>query len=334
MANPMIPPDYAPNFLARYGWEDAQIVPLAGDASFRRYFRVLKGTECAVLMDAPPPHEDPRPFIAIADWLHSAGLVPPRILAADLEHGMVLLEDLGDVRMRETVDANPARERELYEIAVDVLVHLHRQTPMNGLPPHGLSEWLNELDLFIDWYGPAVGLENLDRDSWRSAWTKVLEPVANDELGPVVVLRDYHAENVMLVDGQKGIAHFGLLDFQDALAGHPAYDLVSILEDARRDVPAPVERSMLDRYIAETNADDRLERAYWALAAQRNTRILGVFCRLWKRDGKPHYRTFQPRMWGLLDRDLAQPGLEPVKKWFDANVPAETRIAFWESELA
>lgn len=334
MAASMIPPEHTPSFLASCGWEGAEVVPLAGDASFRRYFRVVRGEDRAVLMDAPPPHEDPRPFVAMATWLENAGLVAPRILGADLERGLLLLDDLGDVRMRETVDEDPSRERELYEIAVDVLVHLHRQTPMAGLPPHGLTEWLTELDLFIDWYGPAVGLDNLDRDGWRAAWTEVLAPVADDGLGPVVVLRDYHAENVMLVAGKRGIAHFGLLDFQDALAGHPAYDLVSILEDARRDVSPQIERVMIDRYKAATDADARFERAYWTLAAQRNARILGVFCRLWKRDGKAHYKQFQPRMWGLMERDLAQPGLEPVKAWFDANVRAAKRTAIWESELA
>jgi aminoglycoside/choline kinase family phosphotransferase len=205
---------------------------------------------------------------------------------------------------------------------------------MEGLPKHGLAEWLNEIQLFPDWYLPAVGLEDIDLEGWDVAWRQVLEPVANDGLGQVTVLRDYHAENVMLVDGRGGIERFGLLDFQDALAGHPAYDLVSVLEDARRDVPPELEREMIDRYLAQTGADERFERAYWALAAQRNTRILGVFCRLWKRDGKDRYKAFQPRMWGLLERDLAQPGLEPVRHWFDSNVPVSARSAAWEEEAA
>jgi aminoglycoside/choline kinase family phosphotransferase len=145
----------------------------------------------------------------------------------------------------------------------------------------------------------------------------------------VTVLRDYHAENVMLVEGREGVAHFGLLDFQDALAGHPAYDLASVLEDARRDVPQEIERAMIDRYIAAMGEGQTFERAYWALAAQRNTRILGVFTRLWKRDDKPHYRAFQPRMWGLVERDLAKPGLEPVRDWFDAHVPQSARAEAW-----
>jgi aminoglycoside/choline kinase family phosphotransferase len=134
----------------------------------------------------------------------------------------------------------------------------------------------------------------------------------------------------MLLDGKGGIERFGLLDFQDALAGHPTYDLVSVLEDARRDVPPELEREMIDRYKLKSGADERFEPAYWALAAQRNTRILGVFCRLWKRDGKDRYKAFQPRMWGLLERDLAMPGLKPVRDWFDANVPSSFRSAAWQ----
>ena len=329
MASTMIPPAHAPQFHASCGWEGAEILPLAGDASFRRYFRVVHGDRTAVLMDAPPEHEDVRPFVAVAEWLAQAGLTAPEILARDLERGLLLLGDFGDWRLRECLDNDPARERELYELATDVLVHLHQHDPMPGLAPHGLDQWLEELRLFTDWYCPAVGLA-IDSAGYRAAWTKVLEPVAADGLGPVTVLRDYHAENVMLVRDREGVAHFGLLDFQDALAGHPAYDLASVLEDARRDVTIEIERMMLDRYIAATGNAETFERAYWALAAQRNTRILGVFTRLWKRDNKPHYTQFQPRMWGLLERDLAQPGLEPVRDWFDANVGPEHRIAPWK----
>src|SRR3982751_3914157 len=300
MASTMKPPAHAPEFLASCGWQGAQVVPLAGDASFRRYFRVLDGNRTAVLMDAPPPHEDPRPFIAVAEWLASVGLSAPHILARDLDRGLLLLADFGDWRLREILAEDPARERELCALAADVLIHLHQHAPMSGLKPHGLDQWLEELKLFTDWYCPAVGLK-VDADGYRDAWTKVLAPVAGDGLAPVTVLRDYHAENVMLVEGREGVAHFGLLDFQDALAGHPAYDLASVLEDARRDVPPQIERAMIDRYLGSTGTGETLERAYWALAAQRNTRILGVFTRLWKRDNKPGYRRFQPRMWGLLE---------------------------------
>lgn len=326
---PMKPPPYAPEFLAASGWAGAEILPLAGDASFRRYFRVVNGNRTAVLMDAPPPHEDPRPFIAVSEWLLSRGLTAPEILARDLDKGLLLLADFGSTRLRETVDADPAREGELYELATDVLVHLHEHPPMKGLPAHGLDQWLGELKLFTDWYCPAVDAE-VDAQAYQRAWREVLEPVGRDGLGPVTVLRDYHAENIMLVEGRDGVGYFGLLDFQDALAGHPAYDLASVLEDARRDVSPEIEQAMIERYVAATGHGEAFERAYWALAAQRNTRILGVFTRLWKRDDKPHYRQFQPRMWGLLERDLAQPNLKPVRDWFDANIPPEHRREPWK----
>ena len=329
MAVPMSPPAHAHDFLASCGWRGAQILPLAGDASFRRYFRVVDGERSAVLMDAPPPHENPRPFIAVAEWLSGRGLSAPEILARDLDKGLLLLADFGSARLRETLDDDPRRERELYELATDVLIHLHQHPPMPGLPAHGLDQWLEELQLFTDWYCPAVGLD-VDVDGYRAAWTKVLAPVAADGLGPVTVLRDYHAENIMLVEGRDGVRHFGLLDFQDALAGHPAYDLASVLEDARRDVPEAIERAMIDRYAASAGRRAEFERAYWALAAQRNTRILGVFTRLWKRDNKPDYRRFQPRMWGLLERDLDRPQLAPVREWFAANVAEEQRREPWK----
>jgi aminoglycoside/choline kinase family phosphotransferase len=324
----MTPPEHAREFLAQCGWEGAVIEPLAGDASFRRYFRVTDGNRSAVLMDAPPPLEDVRPFVRVAEWLVSVGLSAPEIIGRDLDRGLLLLDDFGTWRLREVADEDPRRERDLYELATDVLVHLHRHPPMPGLPVHGLDQWLEELALFTEWYCPAVGL-SVDADDYRAAWTKVLKPVSRDGLGPVTVLRDYHAENVMLVSGREGVRHFGLLDFQDALSGHPAYDLASVLEDARRDVPPEIERAMIDRYVEATASPPEFERAYWVLAAQRNTRILGVFTRLWKRDDKPHYTAFQPRMWGLLERDLARPELEPVRNWFDRNVGPEHRAAPW-----
>jgi aminoglycoside/choline kinase family phosphotransferase len=323
----MAPPVAAPDFLASAGWGGARIYPLAGDASFRRYFRVVDGDRVAVLMDAPPPHEDPRPFIHIAEYLAGIGLSAPRIFARDLDHGLLLIEDFGSDRMREAVDADPSCETTVYTGVVDVLIELHRHAPPAGLKPHGLDHWLSEVTLFTDWYGPALGLE-LNQQSFVDAWRAVLEPI--DALGQSVTqLRDYHAENIMLIDGEDGIRRYGLLDFQDALIGHPAYDLVSMLQDARRDVSPAIERAELDRYMAVTGQAPEFAAAYWALGAQRNTRILGVFVRLWKRDNKLHYRQFQPRMWGLLERDLAQPSLAPVKAWFDAHVPPAARAEWW-----
>jgi aminoglycoside/choline kinase family phosphotransferase len=185
-----------------------------------------------------------------------------------------------------------------------------------------------EADLLVDWYVPALGL-SVDREGWAAAWESVLAPLLDQP--PVTVLRDYHAENVMLRDGRTGLDALGLLDFQDALAGHPAYDLVSMLQDARRDVSGTIEAEMMQHYAAAAALPDRaaFDAAYAALGAQRNAKILGIFTRLWKRDGKPRYLSFQPRVWGYLERDLAHPALAPVSRWFDANLPADARAAAW-----
>ncbi len=313
----MIPPAGAAAFLADHDWDGA-IVPLSGDASFRRYFRVASRGRSAILMDAPPPHEDPRPFLAVADWLGARGFAAPAIHAADPAQGLVLLEDFGDARMREAIDERPADTIALYEAAVDVLIALRDQPP-GPFPPYDSAALQRETALFVDWYCPAVGID-ADVEGYRAAWDAVLDhAIAAD---PVTVLRDYHAENLMLVGADRAL---GLLDFQDALVGHPAYDLVSLLQDARRDVEEDTERAMLDHYRAATGVGDDFMRAYHVLGAQRNAKIIGIFTRLWKRDGKPRYPTLCPRVWTYLERDLAQPVLEPVAAWFDANVPRAQR---------
>ncbi len=318
MAIDMNPPAAAPAFLSDIGWAQAQILPLAGDASFRRYFRIIDHDRSAILMDAPPPHEDPRPFIDIARWLTGKGFAAPEILGEDLEQGLVLLQDFGDARMRETVDAAPESELRLYEAAVDLLVRLHRHEAA-PVRPYNDAEYHREAALLTEWYCPVLGIE-ADIAGYRAAWEEVLTPVR--EATPVTVLRDYHAENIMLIEGSETL---GLLDFQDALAGHPAYDLVSLLQDARRDVPADLETAMLDRYRRITGAGDAFDIAYHVLGAQRNAKIVGIFTRLWQRDGKPRYPALCPRVWRYLDRDLSHPALKPVAEWFDANIPAHLR---------
>jgi hypothetical protein len=328
MAAPMIPPAAAPDFLASHGWGGAEIRPLAGDASFRRYFRVHRGGETAVLMDAPPEHEDIGPFLSVAGHLLDRGFAPPRPLAVDRERGLLLLEDFGDERVGPYLARVPEREREVYETAVDILARLAAQPAPAGLPPYDGDAMAREVRLFTDWYAPALGLE-VDEASWlpawREAWADVLRVVETD---PVLVLRDYHADNLMVLDGRDEL---GLLDFQDALAGHPAYDLVSLLQDARRDVVPALEEEMIARFVVAAKvADPALFRAHYeVLGAQRNTKILGIFTRLWKRDGKPHYLSLQPRVWGYLERNLAHPATAPLKAWFEANVPDESRAAAW-----
>jgi len=313
----MTPPPGAASFLAAHGWAGSNILPLAGDASFRRYFRVVGQGGSAVLMDAPPPHEDPRAFVVIAAWLLDRGFAAPRVLASDLEAGLVLLEDFGDRRLREAADADPGAVQTFYELAIDLLIDLHRH-PAGTPEAYDRDTLQREAALFVEWYCPALGLD-VDLAGYTVAWDKVLDRAAPSN--PVTVLRDYHAENLMLL----GENRLGLLDFQDALAGHPAYDLVSLLQDARRDVESQLEQAMLAHYLAETGAGDDFMAAYHVLGAQRNAKILGIFTRLWRRDAKPHYAALCPRVWAYLERDLSEPVLAPVAAWFDENVPPELR---------
>ena len=333
MASPMIPPPAAPEFLAAHGWAGAEIRPLAGDASFRRYFRVHLGYKTAVLMDAPPEYEDIGPFLAVADHLLDRGFLPPRPLAIDRKKGLLLLEDFGDDRVGPLLLREPGRERAIYESAVDTLVALGRDPAPCDIPPYDDAAMAREVALLPEYYAPAVGLE-VDQagffEAWRQVWEDVLTAV---ERFPVLVLRDYHADNLMALPGRREL---GLLDFQDALAGHPAYDLVSLLQDARRDVAPALEEAMFEHYCAAAGIAeaDPFRGHYEILGAQRNTKILGIFTRLWKRDGKPHYLPLQPRVWGYLERNLAHPALGPVREWFDRNVPADKRAAAWTRDAA
>ena len=324
----MIPPSAAPAFLAANGWEGAEIRPLAGDASFRRYFRVHRGGQTAVLMDAPPEYEDVTHFLRVCGHLLDRGFLPPRPLAVDRQLGLLLLEDFGDDRVGPLLVGEPQREREIYESAVDTLARMASEPAPDDIGRYDERAMTREVALFPDWYAPAVSIE-VDEDSYYQAWNQAWADVLADvESNPVMVLRDYHADNLMVLPGRREL---GLLDFQDALAGHPAYDLVSLLQDARRDVALELEQDMLERYVSALNIEDRerFRAHYEILGAQRNTKILGIFTRLWKRDGKPHYLALQPRVWGYMERNLGHPALAPVKAWFDANVPQDKRAAAW-----
>ncbi|WP_067736433.1 aminoglycoside phosphotransferase family protein [Novosphingobium naphthalenivorans] len=318
-----LPADLAP-FLAHAGWEGAAVEPLPGDASFRRYFRIRKlSGETAMLMDAPPPKEDPGPFLRAARWLDANGMRAPRILAEDPPRGLVLLEDFGPARMRDYLDQWPDDEEAIYKAAVNALVHLH-DLPPGPFLDYSMIEYQREARLFIDWYCTAQNLY-VDVNGFTAAWEKVLSDLLPRQRPGITVLRDYHAENIMLLGS---LEKQGLLDFQDALVGHPAYDLVSLLQDARRDVSPELEARMIEHYMRATLVEPELFVADYArLGAQRNTKIIGIFVRLWRRDGKPRYLDMIPRVWALLERDLAHPALAPVAAWFDANIPADLRAA-------
>jgi aminoglycoside/choline kinase family phosphotransferase len=307
------------DFLERAGWGGAAIEPLAGDASFRRYFRIRGDGRSAMLMDAPPPHEDPGPFLDVGTWLNEQGHRAPEIYAERRAAGLVLLEDFGHERMRDWLDDNPAEEQATYARAIDALVALHASPP-GPFAPYDMDVYQREAGLFVEWWCPAAGLE-VDVAGYAAAWDEALRPLLPRQIPGVTVLRDYHAENIMLLEGGAQ----GLIDFQDALVGHPAYDLVSLLQDARRDVSPALERAMLDRYIAAVDADPEFEADYARLGAQRNAKIVGIFARLWQRDGKPRYLPMIPRVWQAMERDLAHPALAPVAAWFDTHIPADIR---------
>jgi aminoglycoside/choline kinase family phosphotransferase len=313
-------------FVAHAGWEGADIDPLPGDASFRRYFRLTRaGRGTAMLMHAPPPHEDPAPFLHVAHWLNAHGMRGPAILAEDAAKGWVLTEDFGNDRMRDWLDLNPADERAAYEAAVEALAALHRLPP-GPFPAYDMAVYAREAALLTEWYCPAHGLA-VDAAGYAAAWDEALAPLLVRQKPGVTVLRDYHAENIMLLGG-KATAPQGLIDFQDALVGHPAYDLVSLLQDARRDVPEALEAAMLTHYCAAAGISDGDFLADYArLGAQRNAKIVGIFTRLDRRDGKPKYLAMIPRVWAAMERDLAHPALAPVARWFDANIPADLRAA-------
>jgi hypothetical protein len=317
----MIPPATAPAFLAANGWGGATIAPLAGDASFRRYFRVRLNGNTAVLMDAPPHLEDSRPFLAVGKHLDTLGFSAPQPLAADLDAGLVLLEDFGDARVNPVLAADQSGEARVYETAVDILAALHEH-PAADVAPYDTPELLREARLFPDWYLPAVGIAEAPGydAAWAPLWPAVLTAPR------VLTLRDYHADNLMILD-RPGLRGLGLLDYQDALAGHPAYDLASLLQDIRRIVSPELEAAMIDRYLAARPETDAaaFRTAYDILGTQRNIKILGIFTRLYVRDGKASYPAFHPRLWELVTHNLTQPALAPVAEWFAANVPATAR---------
>lgn len=321
--NPRDLPDGLHDFLDTAGWSDARIDVIPGDASFRRYFRLHRSGESAMLMHAPPPTEDPAPFLDVAAWLTAHGQRAPAIYASDAAKGWVQLEDFGNDRMRDWLDLNPTAERAAYTAAIDALVDLHRHEA-GPFAPYDMATYLREVNLLTQWYAPAQDL-TVDEVGYEAAWRAVLAPLIERQGKGVTVLRDYHAENIMLLNG-KPDAPQGLIDFQDALAGHRAYDLVSLLQDARRDVDQDFAAQMIDYYQAQRGEEDPFFLDdYAVLGAQRNAKIVGIFVRLCQRDGKARYLDMIPRVWALLEADLKNPALAPVAAWFDANIPAELR---------
>ncbi len=332
--------DLIQQLLVAAGLDGADQSPLAGDASFRTYERIEKGARKAVLMNAPPPAEDVRPFVAIGHLLCEFGLSAPQIFAGDCDAGLLLLEDLGDDLFFDIIGDVP--EIELYTAAVDLLSDLQSRPVKSEvsapfdvtyrIPDYSDNLLMGELRLLTDWYCPlALGSDLLPATiaEFEAIWRELLP--LTDTGDRVLVLRDYHAQNLIWLPERDANRRVGLLDFQDAVIGPRAYDLVSLLEDARRDVSPETVSAMIEHYCArqlEASADFDRQRfldAYAILGAQRNTKIIGIFTRLYSRDGKAQYLDLIPRVWKLLEFDLMHPKLYAYKAWLDEVLPLEAR---------
>jgi aminoglycoside/choline kinase family phosphotransferase len=324
-------------FLADNGWLPENQSVLADDASFRRYDRLQVGDRRAVLMDAPPHQEDTRPFIRIAEHLVGLGLSAPKIYAQDTEQGFLILEDFGDDTYSQILKASPTQEKFLYEQAVDALIHLHKipveDQILVGLAPYDTKKLLDEVRLLTDWYIPHVTTESIFPEeiiAYEAVWAELFDYVQSQP--KCLVLRDFHVDNLLLLDEKSGVKSCGLLDFQDALVGARAYDLMSLLEDARRDIDDQMREVLKQRYytafaeLAEPGAKrDAFDATYAILGAGRHAKVIGIFVRLYLRDAKPNYLIHIPRVWRLLERSLRHPMLSSVRDWFNVYVPKTLR---------
>ncbi|MBV6821906.1 aminoglycoside phosphotransferase family protein [Pseudomonas sp. PD9R] len=308
-------------FLARAGFAGARQVALPADASTRRYFR-LDGAGL-LLMDSPPHSEPIGPFVQVARQLQQLGLSAPALQQVDEEAGLALIEDFGhDTYTRLLAAGHP--ERELYRLAVDTLVALHGATPGAELAAYDARQLSDECALFIDWYAPLlIGKEPALalRESYLALFGNVFVDVAQRR--EALVLRDFHVDNLMLLEGREGVAACGLLDFQDALVGAAAYDLMSLLEDARRDISEGLRVALLSHYLVQRPELDapRFLEDYRRLSAQRHAKVLGIFVRLAGRDGKHGYLAHLPRTLGLFVRALNTEALAPLREWLDRHLP-------------
>ncbi len=299
----------AQRFLERSGWGTARRAFLAGDASDRSYDRLWHDGMTAVLMDAPPGKgDDPALFVAIARHLAQLGLSPPRIYSQDLENGFLLIEDLGDALFARIIADHPDQELGLILTATDVLATLHAHPPPRGLDDLTALDWAAAARFALEFYAFAITGKKPDATQFLRYLTLALQTHAD---GPrVMILRDYHAENLLDLPGRKGVARVGLLDFQLAQMGQPGYDLVSLVQDARRDVSPDVADAAIAHFARATQRDEaRFRTSLAVLGAQRALRILGIFARLCTVGGKPNYLRLVPRVWGHLQENLKHPTL-------------------------
>ena len=324
--------DATETFLAGAGWENARRVPLAADASARRYFRISRSNvsqgekgQTAILMDAGKgARQQLQAFTRIADHLCGLGLSAPRILARDESLGLMLLEDLGDALFPRVLKHAPEREIMLYERAAEALIRLQKAPPPPGLTDYSPSVMAEAIAPLFDWY--LAGAEAGDRSARDACIEALGEILSSPEIvARGLALRDFHGENLLWLEDREGPAAIGLLDFQDALIAHPAYDLVSLVEDARRDVSAEARMAAIRRFAELGGYDEApLTSDLHAQGAQRNLRILGIFARLCMEAGKPAYLRLVPRVWQHLMRDLSHPRLAPLGSLISRAIPAPT----------
>lgn len=353
------------DFLARAGWGAAEIAPLPGDASTRRYARARLGGRVAMVMDQPQGAETPvapagasaeqrralgynavarlagadcARFVAASNYLRSKGLSAPEIYFGDPQNGFLLIEDMGDALYADVL-AGGGSELELYKAAADALAVLHAEEAPTALAPdkplfvYDETALLAETDLLTEWYLPfALGRPANESEiaEHRALWRKALHPVLSAR--PAFVHRDYHAQNLLWLPDRPGPARAGLIDFQDAVAGSRAYDLISLIEDARRDVSPELAAATTEHYLAAMKArGEVVDKAAFAremavMAAQRNAKIVGIFARLHKRDGKSRYLSYLPRVWTYLNHDLEHPALAELAAWYDRTIPRDIRM--------
>ena len=319
--------DVIDRFLTESGWASATRAQLAGDASSRNYLRLTLGAQTAILMDSPAGGaDDPAQFLKIAHHLAALNLSPPSCFAQDLAHGLLLLEDLGDRVFARILPSRPQDEVALYALAVDVLYHLQCAPAPQDLPNLNPSDWADAAMLSLTRYAAAVSEDVHPVRDLNDALAEAISVHAN---GPrVLILRDYHAENLLHLPARKGLAQVGLLDFQLAQLGQPCYDLVSLLQDARRDVSEETVAVVKDHFLSLTGQlETDFSAAYATFGAQRALRILGIFAQLCTHQGKAQYLPLLPRVWGHLQKNLAHPALHAVKKLCDRHLPNPTPAA-------
>ena len=350
-------------FLNNVGWGGAVVAPLPGDASTRRYARLRHGMRQAMLMDQPQGAEsavaapdadettrrklgynavarlagaDCRRFAAVSNYLSARGMSAPKVIAADYGQGLLVIEDLGDDLFTEVV--NSANGEALYDAAVEILAKLHTETAPKFLPGeiplfvYDEIALIAETDLMLEWFFPlALGraADEMEYKEHRALWKAALDAIQGSDI--VFVHRDYHAQNLLWLPEREGLSRVGLIDFQDAVAGSRAYDLISLVEDARRDVPPALAESATRHYLASAKAfsapldEERFRAEMAVMAAQRNTKIVGIFARLFLRDGKRRYLDYMPRVWGYLEQDLSHPLLTDLRHWYDRVLPTAKR---------